>query len=74
MRMPVKDGLEAVRELRLDPAFAELPIIALTANASHVSREACLEAGCTIHLTKPIKSGELFPAIDALLGAGETTE
>jgi signal transduction histidine kinase/ActR/RegA family two-component response regulator len=69
MRMPVKDGLEAVRELRFEAAFAELPIIALTANASEVSREACLEAGCTIHLTKPIKSGELFPAMDALFDA-----
>ena len=73
MRMPVKDGLEAVRELRMEAAFAQLPIIALTANASQVSREACMEAGCTLHLTKPIKSGELFPAMDALFNAGNGT-
>ncbi|MBI2422598.1 MAG: response regulator [Candidatus Hydrogenedentes bacterium] len=67
VRMPVKDGLEAVRELRLEALFRDTPIIALTANASHVSREACLEAGCSHHLTKPIKSKELFPAIEYLL-------
>ena len=67
VRMPVMDGLEAVQQLRQDDAFTNLPIIALTANASHVSQEECMEAGCTAHYTKPINPQELYPAIEQLL-------
>lgn len=67
VRMPVMDGLEAVQELRRDPDFAKLPIIALTADASHVSREECMQAGCTAHFTKPINPKVLYPAVQQLL-------
>ncbi len=71
IRMPVMDGLEAVQLLREEPTFAHLPIIALTADASHVSRDECLGAGCTAHFTKPIDAKKLYPAIQQLLEASE---
>ena len=45
MQMPEMDGLEATRALRADAEFANLPIIAMTANAMRHDLDACLAAG-----------------------------
>jgi len=54
MQMPELDGVGATRELRADPRFAKLPIIAMTANAMKAELDACLAAGMNDHVTKPI--------------------
>ncbi|MDI7268997.1 MAG: response regulator, partial [Myxococcota bacterium] len=54
LQMPVMDGLEATRRIRADPRFADLPIIALTADVVGDVREACLAAGMNDFVTKPI--------------------
>jgi PAS domain S-box-containing protein len=53
MQMPVMDGLTATREIRGGVSAAELPIIAMTANAMASDRAACLEAGMNDHVGKP---------------------
>ncbi len=63
IRMPVMDGLEATRQLRAIPEFADVPIIALTASAGSEAEQRCLDAGCTEHLTKPVQSKELFAVL-----------
>ena len=63
--MPVRDGLEATRRLRASGVdAAELPIVALTANAYAEDIEACLAAGMQGHLAKPMKLGELQHIIE----------
>jgi CheY-like chemotaxis protein len=52
--MPVKDGLAAMREIRAKPAFADLPIIAITAKVMADDRRQCLEAGANDYIAKPI--------------------
>lgn len=60
MQMPVMDGISATIELRKQPKFASLPIIAMTANAMEQDRKRCDEAGMNDFIPKPIDPDELF--------------
>ena len=55
IQMPVMDGYEATRRIRalLDPAKAQIPIVAMTANAFAEDRENALAAGMNEHIAKP---------------------
>ncbi len=55
VQMPDIDGLEATKQIRADKRFAELPIIAMTANASTMDKEICLSAGMNAHIGKPFE-------------------
>ena len=69
VQMPVMDGLEAIRQLRTDPAFIKTPIIALTALTMAGDRERCLSAGANHYFSKPVKMQALLSAIQHLLGS-----
>lgn len=62
-QMPNMDGLEATREIRQIVGFKDIPIIALTANASTADRDACMAAGMDAHLGKPVDAGELVATL-----------
>ncbi|MGV8917945.1 MAG: CHASE domain-containing protein [Pseudomonas sp.] len=63
IQMPDIDGLEATRRIRENPRFAELPIVAMTANASSTDREVCLAAGMNDHVGKPIDLDQLVAIV-----------
>jgi PAS domain S-box-containing protein len=63
MQMPVMDGLTATREIRGDVRFRDLPVVAMTANASRKDRDRCLAAGMNDHVSKPIEPEMLWKAL-----------
>jgi two-component system cell cycle response regulator DivK len=54
INMPEVDGLTMTRELKADKTFANIPVIAITANVMRGDRERTLNAGCDGYIQKPI--------------------
>ena len=69
MRMPVKDGLTATKEIRaMDREDAgTIPIIALTANAFDEDVQRSMQAGLNAHLSKPVEPKALFETLESLI-------
>ncbi|HRK39644.1 MAG TPA: response regulator [Burkholderiaceae bacterium] len=63
LQMPVLDGLAAAEQVRADPRFSHLPILAMTAHAMSGDRERSLAAGMNEHLVKPIDPEALYAAL-----------
>lgn len=60
VQMPIMDGYEATREIRkLNKIAAEIPIIAMTANAFADDQQAALDAGMNEHVAKPVNVNKL---------------
>ena len=70
IQMPVMDGYEATQAIRAlaDPALAEIPILAMTANAFDEDRKAAAECGMNGFLSKPIDIEEVIQALLRVFG------
>ncbi len=66
--MPVMDGLEATRQIRLLPGAAALPIIAISASVTEEDQDNCLVAGVDAFMTKPVHQNGLLENLGRLLG------
>lgn len=67
IRLPVMDGYEVTRQLRVLPEFKDVPIIALTAYAMKGDKEKSLHAGCDAYITKPIIPEEFIEVVNSYL-------
>ncbi len=63
VQMPEMDGLEATTVIRAQPAFAQLPILAMTANAFDHDRRDCMAAGMNDFVGKPVVPQELYATL-----------
>jgi CheY-like chemotaxis protein len=70
VQMPRMNGYEATRRIRAldDPAKAQIPIVAMTANAFEEDKRSALEAGMNGHLAKPVETQELYKMLAQLFG------
>jgi signal transduction histidine kinase/DNA-binding response OmpR family regulator/HPt (histidine-containing phosphotransfer) domain-containing protein len=72
LQMPVMDGYEATRVLRLDSRYVNLPIVAMTAHAMADERERCQVLGMNGHVSKPIDPEMLYATLVGFNTPGAT--
>jgi CheY-like chemotaxis protein/anti-sigma regulatory factor (Ser/Thr protein kinase) len=72
LQMPGMDGFQTARYIRAIPAYANTPIIAVTANCSSDYRDRCIKTGMQGFLAKPVQSRELVQTVERHL-AGRTS-
>ncbi|WP_395407808.1 PAS domain-containing protein [Pseudoduganella sp. UC29_106] len=72
LQMPVMDGYEATAAIRA-MGLADLPIIAMTANAMQEDRRRTMAAGVNAHIAKPIDVDELIATLTRLAGRAHAT-
>lgn len=63
LQMPEMDGITAARIIRDNPAYRDIPIIAMTANAFGEDRRQSHEAGMVDHIAKPVDPARLYDAL-----------
>jgi CheY-like chemotaxis protein len=71
IQMPGMDGLEAIKQIRLNANLAQIPIIALTALAMSGDRDRCLEAGANEYVSKPVRLKQLTSLMQDLLNSSQ---
>lgn len=74
LRMTGMNGIQVLRELRKDPALANVPVVALTASVMTRERAAADAAGFTELLPKPFFPEDLATAITRIIGASRPSE
>ncbi len=74
VQMPGMTGLQATGAIRALPGGAQIPIVALTAQAMKGDRERILAAGCDAYLSKPVQPNELIAVVERLLRRGAANE
>ena len=67
VQMPELSGLDATRAIRLLHGYADIPVVALTANAFEEDRRVCIEAGMSDHIGKPVAPDQLFAILEKWL-------
>lgn len=65
VQLPGMNGLDVTKNIR--KLNQDIPVIATTGNVFEDDRKACMEAGCTYYITKPINFTELFGILDKYL-------
>jgi CheY-like chemotaxis protein len=66
LMMPVMDGVELIRELHRNPKTAELPVVAITADATSQSEQRARDAGACDFIAKPIDLPSLLDRLHAI--------
>jgi CheY-like chemotaxis protein len=72
MLMPGKDGFETGREIKSNPEFKDIPIVAFTALATSEEQEKIMEAGCQGIVTKPLDVQTFVQTIESYLTTTES--
>ena len=70
VQMPVMDGYEATGKIRSieNPELANIPIVAMTANAFEEDKKEAIKAGMNAHIAKPLELDKLFDTLREILG------
>jgi CheY-like chemotaxis protein len=73
IQLPGQDGLSLTRQLKADPGYQAIPVVALTAHAMAGDRELSLAAGCSGYITKPIDTRTILDQVGHYLTSDKPT-
>ncbi len=68
INMPEMDGYTLTRKIKENPAFLNVPVLAITANVMKGDRERTLQAGCDGYIDKPIDIDKFYETLSQFLG------
>ena len=68
VEMPVKDGIQTLREIRKSSRYGNLPVIMVTSRTGAKHRALASEAGCNAYMGKPFNFAALIKQINELTG------
>jgi len=74
VQMPVMDGIEATKQIRMLPGYEKIPIIGVTAGNVAGEREKCMESGMADFLPKPFKKADLQEILKKYISADDSNE
>jgi PAS domain S-box-containing protein len=74
LMMPVMDGFELAREIKLDPAIAAMPLVLLTSFGQRGDSTTAREAGVAAYLTKPVRQSQLFECLAKVVNQSPGTQ
>lgn len=66
LNMPRKDGREALREIKVNPALRQIPVVVLTTSQAEEDVRRCYQLGANSYITKPKTSGGLVDVLRVL--------
>ena len=66
IKMPRVDGVEVLRQIKLDPRTALIPVIMLTTTDDPLEIRLCYELGCSVYITKPVDYQAFVEAVNRL--------
>jgi CheY-like chemotaxis protein len=69
MGLPDMTGLDVVRQVKAEPATAGIAVVAVTGRDEDADRRACLAAGCTAYLVKPVNTQKLVRDLPGFMAA-----
>lgn len=73
VQMPVMDGIEATKQIRMLPEYSTVPIIGVTAGNVLGEKEKCLDSGMNDFLPKPLRQNDLLEMLKKHIGIGVQT-
>lgn len=68
LNMPVRDGIEGLRELKLEKSTQAIPVIIITSESEPDKRDRCMQLGCAEFLAKPLDKTRLKETVRRFLG------
>ncbi|WP_263602866.1 response regulator [Chryseobacterium sp. PET-29] len=74
VQMPVMNGIEATKQIRMLPDYADVPIIGVTAGNILGEKEKCLEAGMNDFLPKPLRQTDLQEMLEKYISVGSNNK
>lgn len=70
MGLPDMNGLQVVQQIKADETTAGIVVVALTGRDEASDRRACMEAGCTAYVVKPVNTQKLVRDLPGWMAAG----